>query len=433
MRQGGTVESGQGGGLAAALGSYTFRKQGVETKVTTRADVERAFAKIVPSRVRNANATWRKTYCTGDANCSNAVNNSDNNAAKQPVPSGEGTAARRARRVAFPCSNLAVVVDVVAEYHAPLRVGFWALGAGVAKSYKSSVLARPRDGSGTAPPTTDAFAWLPSFPTGHCPDAVWQHLAPQQVFEPASGVHPANQDIPPKKDGFVRFVCISDTHGRHREISEHLPAGDILLHAGDFTRAGMTKEVLDFAEWLSALPFSHKVVIAGNHELMFDPCYVEEHGWGDADVARQLVDRFKHACGDSVTYLEDGEITIFGIRIYGSPWQPAFGDWAFNQPRGPISAERWQKIPSGIDVLMTHGPPLGRGDWCKPGQNRAGCADLLAALQGRVRPSFCVFGHIHEGHGASFDGTTAFINASSCDSDYRCINPPLVFDMSIGS
>ena len=30
---------------------------------------------------------------------------------------------------------------------------------------------------------------------------------------------------------------ISDTHGKHRSI-RHVPAGDILIHAGDITNAG---------------------------------------------------------------------------------------------------------------------------------------------------------------------------------------------------
>ena len=92
------------------------------------------------------------------------------------------------------------------------------------------------------------------------------------------------------------------------------------------------------------------------------------------------------------TYLEDELVEIEGIRIYGSPWQPEFCDWAFNLPRcvsGPPTVlcsaicrshyarhtrttalaartssgepclEKWKMIPSDVDVLITHGPPLG--------------------------------------------------------------------------
>ena len=67
----------------------------------------------------------------------------------------------------------------------------------------------------------------------------------------------------------VRVVCISDTHNRFRELS--IPDGDILIHAGDITRRGYLAELKDFNDWLLTLPHKHKVVIAGNHELSFDP------------------------------------------------------------------------------------------------------------------------------------------------------------------
>ena len=44
----------------------------------------------------------------------------------------------------------------------------------------------------------------------------------------------------PRKEGCSRWVCISDTHGRHREI-DSVPDGDVLIHAGDFTDTGSLK------------------------------------------------------------------------------------------------------------------------------------------------------------------------------------------------
>ena len=41
------------------------------------------------------------------------------------------------------------------------------------------------------------------------------------------------------------------------------------------------------------------------------------------------------------------------------PRQPEFGDWAFNLPRGEKCLEKWDLIPEGVDVLITHGPPIG--------------------------------------------------------------------------
>ena len=37
-----------------------------------------------------------------------------------------------------------------------------------------------------------------------------------------------------------------------------------------------------------------------------------------------------------------------------------FCDWAFLKERGDDINEIWEKIPSNIDILVTHGPPLGK-------------------------------------------------------------------------
>jgi hypothetical protein len=70
-----------------------------------------------------------------------------------------------------------------------------------------------------------------------------------------------------------------------------------------------------------------------------------------------------------------------------SPWQPEFCDWAFNLKRGEECDAVWRKIPEGIDVLVTHGPPLGYGDLCSSGF-RAGCYDLLRHIKLRVKPKY---------------------------------------------
>jgi 3',5'-cyclic AMP phosphodiesterase CpdA len=50
----------------------------------------------------------------------------------------------------------------------------------------------------------------------------------------------------------LRIVCISDTHGHHRELS--VPAGDLLVHAGDLTRKGELDELRNLNAWLGTLP-----------------------------------------------------------------------------------------------------------------------------------------------------------------------------------
>lgn len=206
----------------------------------------------------------------------------------------------------------------------------------------------------------------------------------------------------------MRIVCLSDTHGRLDEL--RVPDGDVLVHAGDFTRRGDPAEIRAFAASLHRLPHRDKVVVAGNHDFLFER---------EPDVARALL-------GD-VHYLCDDGVTVGGSRFWGSPWQPVFFDWAFNLPRGAALAEKWALIPSETDVLVTHGPPGGILDRTVHGQG-VGCDDLTAALA-RIRPRLHVFGHIHEAYGRLERGGTEYVNASICDVDYRPAHAPVVVEL----
>ncbi|MEE8524212.1 MAG: metallophosphatase domain-containing protein [Thermoanaerobaculia bacterium] len=206
----------------------------------------------------------------------------------------------------------------------------------------------------------------------------------------------------------MRCVVISDTHGLHDQVQ--IPAGDVLIHAGDLTDHGALEDVARFDAFLSALPHRHKVVVAGNHDF----CFERQPG-----LARQLL---RHAI-----YLEDEAVTLDGVRFWGSPWQPWFYDWAFNLERGSEIRAKWDLIPAGTDVLVTHGPPLGHGDLTSRSE-RAGCADLLDRI-GELRPKYHFFGHIHEGYGVTRDGGTTFVNASVCDLGYRPVQAPVVIDI----
>jgi Icc-related predicted phosphoesterase len=206
----------------------------------------------------------------------------------------------------------------------------------------------------------------------------------------------------------MRIVCISDTHNQLKKVS--IPPGDLLIHAGDLTGRGSLQEIERADRELAALPHRHKVIIAGNHDFGFER---------EAAAARALI--------KSARYLQDEAITIEGLRIYGSPWQPWFFDWAFNWPRGESLKPMWDRIPEGIDLLVTHGPPFGHGDLCDHG-GRAGCPDLLEAIR-RVRPRYHVFGHIHEAYGVTQEGPTTCINASTCTLAYKPTQAPVVVDI----
>ncbi len=162
------------------------------------------------------------------------------------------------------------------------------------------------------------------------------------------------------------------------------------------------------------MPHRHKLFIAGNHDFLFER---------DPAAARALVP-------PGITYLQDGGIAIDGLKIWGTPWQPTFFDWAFNLARGPEMAAKWALVPDDTDVLVTHGPPAGTLDLI-PGDppESVGCEDLAARLPRLTRLKLHVFGHIHEGYGRVSEGGRVFVNASNCDARYRPVNPPVVVDL----
>jgi Icc-related predicted phosphoesterase len=201
-----------------------------------------------------------------------------------------------------------------------------------------------------------------------------------------------------------RIVAIADTHNRHAQLE--LPDGDVLIHAGDMTGRGTLRELEQVADWLRAQPHRHKVIIAGNHDFAL------QRQPGDA-----------RALFHGLHFLEDEEVTVEGLRIWGSPWQPWFHDWAFNLRRGPEIDAKWQLIPSGVDVLVTHGPPYGYGDIVYRGE-RVGCEDLTRELD-RVKPRLHLFGHIHEDKGEWRRGPTRIVNCTTSEGEL----PAAVIDL----
>lgn len=194
----------------------------------------------------------------------------------------------------------------------------------------------------------------------------------------------------------MRIVAVADTHLFTDDLT--VPDGDMFIHAGDMCRGGTLDELAEAVAWIAALPHRHKVIVAGNHDWAFAR---------EPAAARAMVSTF--------TYLEDSEAVIDGLRIYGAPWQPAYNDWAFNLPRGAPLAAVWSRIPRGLDILVTHGPPEGIGD-TGPVGGRNGCADLRARVRD-VSPRLHLFGHIHQDGGLWREGSTTFANVTTWECE----------------
>jgi hypothetical protein len=163
-----------------------------------------------------------------------------------------------------------------------------------------------------------------------------------------------------------------------------------LIHCGDFCsfRDGDLQTLRDVDDWFSGLSARNVVCVGGNHDHLLQRREFE----------------FTRA-----QFLEDRLIEVMGLRIYGSPWCPDLSGFAYYARESEL-IEHWRRIPSGIDILITHTPPRGILDVPSSGDIHLGCPHLRNELK-RIQPRLHVFGHIHASHGRHEESGTQYVNA----------------------
>ena len=218
----------------------------------------------------------------------------------------------------------------------------------------------------------------------------------------------------------MKITFISDTHNKHKQITEHLPGGDLLIHAGDISSRGYKHEIQEFCKWFNGLEnYTVKTFIAGNHDFGFEK---------EPEMVKEIVGSYKW-----IDYLQDdflgyGVDTENFVKIYGSPWQPEFHNWAFNLPKnGKELEEKWNNIPNDTDILITHGPAFGYNDRILGQYENLGC-ELLTKRIKEIKPKIHVCGHIHSGRNIVFNDGTLFINASVLNEQYIYTQKPITID-----
>jgi predicted phosphodiesterase len=216
----------------------------------------------------------------------------------------------------------------------------------------------------------------------------------------------------------VKITCISDTHNQHLHIPpDWLEGGDVLVHAGDISGRGSLKEVEEFLAWFNELPYTHKIMIAGNHDFWFEKM-------STFAVNEMLAEKYPN-----ITYLNDSGVEIDGVKFWGSPVQPWFYDWAFNR-MGTDICRHWDMIPLDTDVLITHGPMKGFLDMTLRGVS-TGCPYLLEKSAEMTNLKLFVCGHIHEAYGKfEFPDGGVFVNASTLNFNYQVQNKPIVVEIN---
>ena len=218
----------------------------------------------------------------------------------------------------------------------------------------------------------------------------------------------------------MKILCISDTHGKHNQIPSRFIDNsdgsiDMCIHSGDVSSRGYDYEIIQFINWYSNLPFKYKIFIAGNHDFYFEETKEEE--------IKKLLSNFPE-----IIYLNDSGVEIEGLKIWGSPVQPWFYDWAFNRTSETIGAH-WDKIPLDTNILITHGPIRGYLDLTTRGES-TGCPILMDKMGDLKDLKLHVCGHIHEAYGRfDVDGGPTLVNASVLDLQYRMNNNPIIVEI----
>lgn len=209
----------------------------------------------------------------------------------------------------------------------------------------------------------------------------------------------------------MKIVAMADLHGHLPTI----PPCDLLLLAGDICPAmnhsvGFQEYWLDrpFRAWLQTVPATHIIGIWGNHDFIGEkaPERVPDLSW---------------------TLLQDSGCVVEGLKIWGSPWQREFNNWAFNLSEAQL-AEKWALIPPDTDILVVHSPPYGWQDEVLP-NDHLGSPSLLARLR-VVQPKLTVWGHIHEAAGKIERASWGLCgNVGLLDGQYRLVHQPREIDL----
>jgi predicted phosphodiesterase len=207
----------------------------------------------------------------------------------------------------------------------------------------------------------------------------------------------------------MKIIIISDTHMQHEKLG--VLRGDVLIHCGDsglgFHHSDADVDGLD--EWFGRQEFDRILYVGGNHDFA-----IEKRAQNGHQVFRNAV------------YLEDAPLQYRGVNFYGAPWIPELGGWAFHRST-PEIRDRWELIPAGTDILITHTPPHNILDLNSRGK-ACGCPALRKRLSDLRLRVHC-FGHVHTGGGILSLCDTTYVNASLVNSQYELKRKPYEVDI----
>ena len=210
----------------------------------------------------------------------------------------------------------------------------------------------------------------------------------------------------------MKIVCFSDTHGLHRNLKlnkwfQNNPA-TILIFAGDY-QCNSQDTGEDFIDWISELPYKHKIITAGNHDNNFE-------------IIKNECEKYKN-----IYYLVHNPIEIEGIKFFVSAYSKTFGNWTFMEDEDTLEY-LYKKIPKNVEMLVTHAPPFKKLDLTFLGEN-AGSTSLAKRIINLSNLKYNIFGHIHEAYNTITKKGIKYINCSVVNERYEMVNKPYIFEI----
>lgn len=228
----------------------------------------------------------------------------------------------------------------------------------------------------------------------------------------------------------MKIALASDVHGLWYDLD--YPNADILIFAGDLFDFYSSDRKLNAKEQLSEVEqfnlflghygskYQKIIIVGGNHDF----------------VLQQYPEKSKKILTNA-TLLQDSSCEFRGYKFYGSPWQPWFGNWAFNfinHHENFFAAQKqaqecWAKIPKDTEILITHTPPLGILDKTARG-TKVGCQFLTERLDELPNLLLHVFGHIHASRGHETKNGLLSVNAANSYTHSKVSYPMYVVEIS---
>lgn len=197
----------------------------------------------------------------------------------------------------------------------------------------------------------------------------------------------------------IKIASTSDIHGN---LDFKVPVVDILTISGDICPVHGSHNPTQQLHWVNNkfIPWCYELInsknvnyivfIAGNHDFVFQV------------MAKGKNEAFNVQWPAGVHYLYQQHTEIEGVKFYGTPWTPTFGNWAFMQSEDVLN-NYFESIPNDLDILLSHGPAHGlndtimqRPEWSYGSDPHVGSKSLREHIK-RAMPKKLLVGHIHSG------------------------------------